>query len=174
MPSKADEVRAGFNADKTRRYWLTCDWDRTANRLVFVMLNPSIAGSGATRDNLDPTLRRCRAFAKEGGFGGFHVVNLFSKVSTDPRGLAGEPDVPDIRERRVLLEVLRGAHGEIVCGWGAQPIARVRGPWFVAAAAAERKRLTCLGLTNGGAPRHPLYVRGDTPLKSFAQPEGAR
>ena len=32
---------------------------------------------------------------------------------------------------------------------------------------AERPGILCLGRTDAGLPRHPLYVRGDTPLELF-------
>lgn len=160
-------VKASFNDDKTRRFWLTCDWDPAKPRVVFVMLNPSIAGSGATSDNLDPTLRRCRGFAQRcPDNGGIYVVNLFSKISTDPRGLAGEPDIPSPVERHVLLRVLRMPH-PVVCGWGAQPCARPRAQWFLGVAAGQRKKLLCLGRTAAGAPRHPLYLRSDAYAERF-------
>jgi hypothetical protein len=31
-------------------------------------------------------------------------------------------------------------------------------------------QLTCLGTTKGGAPRHPLYVRGDQLLIEWVMP----
>jgi hypothetical protein len=31
-------------------------------------------------------------------------------------------------------------------------------------------RLLCLGVTSGGEPRHPLYVRADVPLVPFPVP----
>jgi hypothetical protein len=32
---------------------------------------------------------------------------------------------------------------------------------------AAGARMLCLGTTKAGAPRHPLYVRGDTPLEPW-------
>jgi len=68
--------------------------------------------------------------------------------------------------------VLRGA-GRVVCGWGCHGsllgrAAAVRAAGLLPAAAL------CFGLTRGGEPRHPLYLRGDAcplPLSRGARGE---
>ncbi len=68
-------------------------------------------------------------------------------------------------------------YDRIVCAWGAPPAGAPR--WFldmrreqieeVTDYASHMKReLFALGLTAGGDPRHPLYVKGDAPLIRFA------
>jgi hypothetical protein len=52
------------------------------------MLNPSTADA----DNDDPTIRRCIGYAKEWGFGGIYVVNLFGVRATNPKYLFTAPD----------------------------------------------------------------------------------
>ena len=125
---------------------------------VFCMLNPSTAD--ATED--DPTIRRCRGFSERWDCNGIVVVNLYALRSTDPKGLWRHPD-PIGPENRFWLDRIAREFGDVVCAWGAN--AR---PEHVEEAVAlfriARARLWCLGTTRSGAPRHPLYVRGDQPL----------
>ena len=140
------------------RYRLGRDWGDGPHD-VWVMLNPSTAD--ATAD--DPTIRRCVGFSRRWGAGGLTVVNLYALRATDPAELArhADPVGPDNDEhvRDVVLEAYRDG-GRIVCAWGAHPFAAPR-----ALNVAEGLRgldALCLGMTASGAPRHPLYVRGET------------
>jgi hypothetical protein len=153
-------VSAIISACGQYRYMLSRPGDMTATRgpALFIMLNPSTAD--AEMD--DPTIRRCRGFAQAWGCGGIQVVNLYALRSTDPAAL-WEHDDPVGPENDSWLTRLTLAATEVVCAWGvnAQP-SRVR---EVAAMLANAGvRLKCLGTTKSGAPRHPLYVRGDQPL----------
>jgi hypothetical protein len=127
------------------------------------MLNPSTADA---RDD-DPTIRRCVGFSDRWGFGGVEVVNLFALRATRPAHLheAADPEGPH------NAHYLQGAikrNEQLIAAWGGSGDFASR---YIAASAvnemakAERKRLMCLGQTKGGDPRHPLYVRGDTPLQ---------
>src|SRR5579885_3397338 len=80
---------------------------------VFVMLNPSTAD--ATLD--DPTIRRCRGFAKAWGCNGLVVANLFAYRATNPKELklADDPIGPD--NDKILRELAK-EHYDIVCAWG--------------------------------------------------------
>jgi len=145
------------------RYVLTRTWDDTLPVLVFCMLNPSTAD--ASQD--DPTIRRCIGFAKREGCGGIAVVNLFAWRATHPDQmpvLDDDKSGPDnhlhiadtVRGRRVV--VAYGAHVS-AHPWTVKPVLKV-----IRSFAAG---LYHLGTTKSGAPRHPLYVRGDEPLVEF-------
>jgi hypothetical protein len=130
----------------------------TKRAALFVMLNPSTAD--AEKD--DPTIRRCRAFAKLWGCDGLTVANLYALRATDPKALWAHSDPVGIDNDRHLA-LLVESHSEIVCAWGTNAREdRI-------AVAVERMqqagaRLMCLGMTKSGAPRHPLYVAGNQPL----------
>lgn len=57
--------------------------------------------------------------------------------------------------------------GVVVAAWGANKLAHehARGVLSLVPPGLE---ITCLGKTQGGFPRHPLYMRGDTPLSTFS------
>lgn len=133
--------------------------------LVFVMLNPSTAD--ATED--DPTIRRCRGFARREGAGGIVVVNLSPWRATDPAQLElAHKDGHDVlhtdENRRAMLAAR--SLGAFVVAWGAG----IR-PWMDGAARMARTigadSVRCFGKTKTGEPRHPLMLRWDAPLVQF-------
>jgi hypothetical protein len=144
------------------RYSLHRVWDQRSPVLPFVMLNPSTADAEVD----DPTIRRCMGFAERDGFGGILVVNLFALRATKPEHLNHHPDpIGPEGDYWVLstINACRVSGTPIVAAWGANPHAAVRGPGALSQDADWRH----LGLTKQGAPRHPLYVKGDQPLVPF-------
>ena len=142
------------------RYLLTREGDLTATRApaVFIMLNPSTADAALD----DPTIRRCKSFAQAWGCNGIEVVNLYAFRATNPTDLWIQSDpVGEANDAWIVNQAHMAS--EVVCAWGAnakpERVARVHAMLKTAGA-----RLLCLGVTKSGAPRHPLYVRGDQQL----------
>jgi hypothetical protein len=152
---------AELSPDERYRYRLWRTWDRALPSVVWVMLNPSTAD--ASTDDL--TLKKCQGFARQWGFGGVLVVNLFAWRETDPDRLAERAaegaDVVGPENNRRLRAAIRGAH-LVVCAWGAHPIARSRAS-AVLAMIPENVACDCLGRTSEGAPRHPSRLAYATP-----------
>jgi hypothetical protein len=146
----------GAVVDGLYRYSL---WRRLScaatTRVLFVMLNPSTAD--ASRD--DPTLRRCASFARGWGYGWLDVCNLFAYRATDPRELRGAVDPVGPLNDATIAELASRAD-RVIAAWGV-PGAR-SGRAAVVMNILRSSRVWCLGTTRDGAPRHPLYVRGDT------------
>jgi len=160
-------VAATFNDDRTRRFDLTHAWGWERALLPWVMLNPSIAGGGQTKDNLDPTLRRVRGFTKAAGaYDGFVVFNLYSLISTDPAGLAGEDPLDLTYDMMPMREA--ATYPLVVMAFGAHPkaAARLEAVWSVFAAAGTG--VVALGTTKSGAPRHPLYMPKTATLQAWS------
>ena len=159
-PQPARRCAARFSRCRRYRWWLLRCWCQERPRLLFIGLNPSSADA----DTDDPTLRRLGRFARDWGFGGIEVVNLFSAVGTSPGALRHLPD-PVGRDtdawirRRAAAPPVQG----IWLGWGN------RGGWRqrdrqvlrLLGGAAPAKPLLTLGATRQGQPRHPLYARTD-------------
>ncbi|WP_121060505.1 DUF1643 domain-containing protein [Chachezhania antarctica] len=151
----ADGTRstAVYSACERYRYALTREWDASAGRITFVMLNPSTASELRN----DPTIERCERRARAWGYGAFRVTNLFAWRATDPRDLkrAAEPDGPE-NEVRVLESA---AWADLVlAAWGVHGAHRNRGPEIAALLGEAGTPVAHLGLTKAGHPRHPLYV----------------
>lgn len=165
---------AELSTDGLYRYSLTRGWDMDRPRpwVTFVMLNPSTADALVD----DPTIRRCMRFARDWGFGGVEVVNLFAYRATDPSDLhdaagAGiDPVGPD--NYQALNDALMR---RTVVAWGAHPMASHRVDDLLLRCdginllRATPQPLWCLGTTKSGAPRHPLYVRADQPAIAWAR-----
>ena len=65
---------ATFSSCKKYRYSLFRIWDEDKPLVLFIGLNPSTADEKED----DPTIRRCINFAKQWGYGGLIMGNLFA------------------------------------------------------------------------------------------------
>jgi hypothetical protein len=148
---------AVFSPCRRWRYALTREVGGDAGTVVFVCLNPS------TADELhdDPTTRRCAGFARRWGYGRVELVNLYGLRATRSAELraAADPVGPGNADA-VRAAVARA--DLVVCAWGNEGI----GPRAddVLAGLDEPR---CLGRTLRGAPRHPLYVPGETAARRY-------
>jgi len=148
-----------FSPDRRHRYSLVHRWNPLfGDRLIlWIGLNPSTADEA----QLDPTLTRIRSFSEREGFDGFLMANIFSFRVTDPKEMMGAAD-PVGPENDAALLAAADRCERIVAAWGAG------GKFQARAAAVARllagRELWCLGTTQAGQPRHPLYVAGDQPL----------
>lgn len=144
---------AQFDPTFAYRYLLIREWDSSLPTACFIMLNPSTAD--ATKD--DPTVRRCIGFAKRWGYGVLEVVNIFAYRATAPADLwpLSDPVGPE-NDAHIADAVQRASI--VIAAWGTHGAYRGRG----AEVAARLTDAKCLGATQAGHPRHPLYVPGDT------------
>jgi hypothetical protein len=127
---------------------------------LFIMLNPSKAD--AVLD--DHTIRRCRRFAESWDCNGIVVANLYALRSTKPAALWEHHD-PVGPENDYYLRKLALEFETVVFAWGtnARPD-RVKQVYDIFTKTGRNRQVLCLGTTANGSPRHPLYVKGDTPL----------
>ena len=166
MPASAG---AAFSPCGRYRWWLGRIWQPAGPRLLFVGLNPSRADG--QRD--DPTLRRLVAFARDWGYGGLEVMNLFARVSPFPAALRADPDPVgrrcDAWIRRRLQDLAAGElPARLWLGWGNGGRWRDRDAAVLDLVRREGWPAACLGRTRRGQPGHPLYrPRGGT-LEPFA------
>lgn len=148
------------------RYSLTRQWDQRCDTLPIIMLNPSTADA----DVDDPTIRRCMSFARREGFGGIRVVNLFAFRATSPDDMMAAVDPFGPHGSHAIEETLRDAarvNTPALAAWGSLGGHRQRDDSVKCSAKGWGAKLVCLGTTNAGHPRHPLYVRGDQPFVPF-------
>lgn len=153
---------ADLSEDRKYRYVLARIWEQELHYACFICLNPSTADE--TED--DPTIRRCVNYAKEWGYGGMVMCNLFAFRATDPKDLkAADAPVGEIVEKFGELNDLNildyaSSAGVVVAAWG------THGSWqardiAVAGLLKGEVRLNCLKTTKDGHPSHPLYLPKD-------------
>ena len=170
LPGTEGEYRqAIFSPEADRalyRYALLIVWDDSKPLLNFLMMNPSTADEWQD----DRTVAACKRRAKLLGFGGIIVTNVFAYRSTDQKALALVDDPVGPHNDKIIDAVAELCEGGTVCAWG-QPPRKVigRGAIVKAKMQAAGRKLFYLKLSKCGRyPWHPLYVRGDEPLKEWA------
>ena len=147
---------ATFAPGRRYRYRLWRAWDADADRVLFVLLNPSTADERVN----DPTIRRCIAFARSWGFGGVEIVNIFAYRSTDPAALREIPD-PIGPRNDYHIKAARRRSTRCIAAWGNH------GTHLDRAARVLRTLhrlgdVDCLCRTKTGQPGHPLYISSKT------------
>lgn len=147
-----EQSGATFSPCRTYRYHLWRAWS-DAPRAVFLMLNPSTADETVN----DPTVERCERRARNGGYGGLVVVNLFALRSTDPAALYehADPVGPDNDEH--IAKSCQNA-GIVVCAWGTHGKHAKRADYVRSLLYYFDVVTHCLGENKDGSPKHPLYV----------------
>lgn len=162
MSDLLDRKSAVISPCGTYRYQLGRRWGEGA-AMLFVMLNPSTADAEID----DPTIRRCVGFAKREGLAGIDVMNLFAFRSPSPSEMrrAADPVGPDNDDFLARMFLAASAWGApVVAAWGAHGFHKGRDAKVYALAKGQGVLMQCLGVTNGGAPKHPLYLPADAPL----------
>jgi hypothetical protein len=132
--------------------------------IVFVGMNPSTAD--ATVD--DPTCAREWTLARREGFSGMIKCNVGDYRATDPKTLlapgvaaVSDANLPAIREAAAHADTVVLCHGRLN-----RALAEA-GRELVAALDKDGVELWCLGVNADGSPKHPLYLRADTPLVRY-------
>lgn len=169
-PKKAVVRTANISDDGLYRYRLGRTWDPALPKMVWIMLNPSTADAEVD----DPTIRRCMGFARREHCGGIEVLNLYALRATKPQGLTLQADPEGPCNCAAWLEVLPDASvgaktsGPVVAAWGASiPKGLPESRALDAIVSVVTPQWYTLGLTKGGAPRHPLFVASTAPLQRW-------
>ncbi len=156
-----DESTTGaiFSECRTWRYSLWRNWPLLNDRrLVFIGLNPSTADE--TRN--DNTITRCIGFAERHGYGGIVMVNLFAFRTKSPTEMKKAPDPIGPHNDRIINLYIDERH-DVVAAWGIHGSYMNRDKVI----AEMVPDLLCLGVTKGGHPRHPLFLKNDASLRSW-------
>ena len=150
---------AFFSEDRKCRYQLWRIWDHTKQFVMFVGLNPSTANE----DNDDATIRRVMGFASRWGYGGVYMLNLFPKISTDPKQME-EVTREEAKGNKVHLHNVMRVCDKIICAWGSFPQVALasKNVFFY------RNNTYALKLNKDGSPHHPLRLPNDVKLIRYS------
>lgn len=153
-PSEFFQGNCVFSPDRKHRYTLWRDLDMFSTGFVqFIGLNPSTADE--TQD--DPTIRRCKDFAVQWGYGAMVMTNLFAYRATLPEDMKAAEDPIGLENDKWIQAVAMQAD-LVIAAWGTHGVFQDRERKFLALAEKWDVDLHCLGLTAGGHPKHPLYL----------------
>ena len=145
---------AEFSIDKKERYSLKREWDKSKNKILYIMLNPSFADD---KDD-DPTIRRLINFTKKFNSGGFLVGNIFTTITPNPKELDKSKGMSD-KNFEELIKLINKVD-QIVYAWGSS----VEEPQLLKKLVLNPK---CFGKNLNGTPKHPLYLPSQTNLINF-------
>jgi hypothetical protein len=132
--------------DRKYRYKLWRTWDEKKLKVLFIMLNPSIANESEN----DPTIRRCITFAKDWGYGGIMVGNLYAFITSDPKILYKQEN-KEGSENKLFLEKMYLESDITICAWGNNE----QLPEYI----KNMGTLYYLELSKNEIPKHPLYLK---------------
>lgn len=130
---------------------------------MWIGLNPSTANE----HKLDPTLKRIAAFSKREGYDGFIMTNLFAWRSTQPAKMMAAVDPVGRQNNRWIAKMAKRCD-TVIAAWGTSGSHRARD--VEVRKLLSTHRVTCLGVTKQGHPRHPLYVKGTQRFVAFERP----
>lgn len=162
------------------RYVLRRVWDRTKPILVVCMLNPSTADANKN----DPTILQLIWFAKNWGYGGIHIVNLFALRTSKPQELLAHKDrqgpqnAEYLHAAMLIVKMAAQTPPAMLVAWGNGGDLDQRHEWFThEATQVYGLTLICLGETQNCSPKHPM-ARGKhripraMPPKVWINPKG--
>ena len=149
-------VTARFSACGRYRYELSEVWNPALPLVMFLLMNPSVAGV----EHADPTLIRTGRFARSWGYGGQLVGNIHAYRITDSKRLTEVKDAVGPDNDAALLKMAR-ASSIVILAYGLPPKPlRPRAAEVVRMLQDAGIRLKYLRLTQDGTPQHPLYLPG--------------
>ena len=151
---------AEFSPCRKYRYTLWREWGGlfVSGTAMFIGLNPSTADE--TKD--DPTVRRCIRYARDWGYAGMCMTNIFAFRATDPNVMKAAVD-PVGPENDTALVNTACICDIVVAAWG------VHGAHLRRHARVLEliPGLRCLTITQGGFPGHPLYLPASLTPKPY-------
>lgn len=153
FPEMKIETGASFSPDGIYRYSLWRIWNKSLPLLGGLLLNPSTAD--AMKD--DPTVSRMGWRARQMGFGGLIIANIFAYRSTDPEDLYHIYDPIGFENDVHIAQEMKRCKVTI-CGWGKHGNYMGRGISVLNLLRMEGITPYVLGLNGDGTPKHPLYL----------------
>jgi len=132
--------------------------------VLFIGMNPSTADGTVN----DPTCAREWTFAQREGFDAMVKANVGDYRATDPKMLlAAGVEASSSENLPAIRAAAAGADFVILCHGKLNKALAPAGRALVDALRTDGIELWCFGTNADGSPKHPLYLRGDTPLVRF-------
>ena len=144
---------------------------RGQNPLVCIGINPSTADPL----RLDPTLQSVERIARNNGFDGFMMLNVYAQRATVPTDLDKACNLLLHRENMAAFRHVLSLCGGIPTVWAGWGTLIEKRPYLydclrdMIAVGQEygARWITAGKRSKAGHPHHPLYLRADSPLDDF-------
>ncbi|WEK05998.1 MAG: DUF1643 domain-containing protein [Candidatus Devosia phytovorans] len=132
--------------------------------ILFIGMNPSTADATVN----DPTCAREWTFANREGYTAMVKANVGDYRATDPKMLLA-PGVVAVSGDNIpaIRTAAAGADFVVLCHGKLNKALAPAGRELVTALKSDGVDLWCFGTNGDGSPKHPLYLRADTPLVRF-------
>ena len=141
-----------LSQDRKYRYVLSRIWDESKPMVVIIGLNPSTADE---KDD-DNTITKCINFAKQWGYGGLYMLNLFAFLATSPSDMFNA-DSPIGDENDKYIQMYSKLSDKVICAWGNDGNFKNRSQYIL----SNIENKFYLKLNKSGEPAHPLYLSKD-------------
>ena len=146
-----------LSKDRKYRYVLSRIWNDSEPMIMFIGLNPSTADEKED----DPTIRKCIDFAKNWGYGGFYMLNLFAFRATHPEDMFKENE-PIGKDNDKYIKEYSKKCDKVMCVWGNNGVYKNRSKEVL----EMLDNAYYLKLNQTGEPAHPLYLKSElVPIK---------
>lgn len=156
------------NEENTCRYTLGIDGEKM---LICCGINPSTAKP----NKLDNTVRRVDRFAKDNGYDGYIMINIYPQISTDPKNIHTKSDRIYYEKNLEILKDIFEAYpnADMWAAWGT--LIETRDYFYQGLKdiydLMKDYNLNWIHfnkLTKAGHPRHPLYLKADSEIFVFS------
>lgn len=157
---------ASFSPCGSCRFFLErWEGERHQPFVFWLGMNPSTADASVD----DPTICREWGFTKRFGLNRMVKFNVSPYRATNPRDLMLHPFESEYQRNLIEGLIIASQADIVVLAHGVLPaiILHWRENWYRGLDQGGIP-VRCLGTTKDGHPRHPLYLRKDTPLVEFS------
>jgi hypothetical protein len=154
LPWPSDSViEAEFSQNGMYRWRLSETWTPGRAKVMFLLMNPSVADVVYA----DPTLRRTGNFARSWGYGGQLIGNVAGFRITNSKALTRIPHAIGLDNHRHIM-AMQGEADIVVLGFGSLPPKLRSWAQALVAELAGIRTLYALRVGAAGDPYHPLYL----------------
>ncbi len=149
---------------ETYRYQLKRQWESEENLVLFICLNPATADA----ENNDKTCNRYIEFAKEHGYSGLIITNVFAFRSEFPNEMKNAENPVGLLNDEWIIKSIRLCKA-IVVGWGNDGAYQNRDIEVlkILKEHGKDKLIFCLGKNTNGQPSHPSRLTKGTKFQPF-------
>ncbi len=143
-----------FSECNLYRYSLCETWDSLKPSIMWLLMNPSVAGI----DHSDPTLIKTGKYSRRWGYGSQFITNVHAYRITDSKLLIKAIDPIGPENDDIIINIAKNSN-LVMLAYGKPPKPlQARASSVVSMLRAEGVKLAYLRLAKDKTPYHPLYL----------------